>query len=395
MEKRLQNNKGFSLIEVLISIVVLSILFMAAMNAFATVAKINKKADMDQKAATLAQNVLESMETLSLEETLSQFHSPDFDIISSNLNEGDDGFYIMPADAYGEYMKNGTRYLPATAEYLGRPDRKVYYLALRGVKDNNAAFDVMVRLDTALYGDSKYVDTMNNFEMPNLLKLDANKVSIVNLKNDTDSIALSDFVTQYTSYLNSLPTPSVPPSTLSNDIKAATNKTITLDIIKSSASSLQVSCKLNYTTTAGSGAYQKSYTYNTDAFSGTTTIEPGSTKDGNVYLFYTPSMFGGRDVIKVINNGAKINFYLVNQMDTLGTNINITSSDTSSGASTFYTNYPGTLVNGVAIANRSLYEKQNSDERIYDISVSVYPKGTIDSQVLDHAYVTFQSAKEN
>jgi len=393
---KLQDNKGFSLIEVLVSIVVLAILFVTAMNAFASVAKVNTKANVEQKAATLAQNVLESLETLSLETTISQFHGTSFEIISSNLSDGANGYYSIQNSDYGEYMVSDSKYIPATTVYLNNTNRKEYYLAIKNVNDHGSVFDVMIKLNTGTYSDTKYVDTMNNFAMPNLLKLDESKVAIIDLKNDYDSVAFSNFASQYISFLDGQPIPSQPPSNLSDNIKTLTNKTITLSVQKNNAlSSLNVKGNVSYATKLGSGAYEKSYTDGTDVFNGSNAIAAGAAIDGNVYLFYTPSMFTGKDSIKINNTGTKINFYLVNQKNDLATNINVTTNDSNGGLTTVYTNYQGTLINGIAATNKNLYTQQNMNHRIYDVTVSIYPKGTVDSKVLDKAYVTFQSAKEN
>ena len=169
-----------------------------------------------------------------------------------------------------------------------------------------------------------------------------------------------------------------------------------MDILKDNlTSSLNVKCNVGYSAKIGSGSLEKTYTDSTSVFNGSTLIPEGATIDGNVYFFYTPSMFTGNDVIKINNNGTKINFYLVNQKSNLATNINVTTNDTNSGVSTIFTNYQGTLINSVAASNKNLYTLQNKNHRIYDISVSVYPEGTLATQVLDKAYVTFQSAKEN
>lgn len=393
---KLPNNKGFSLVEVLVSIVVLAILFVTAMNAFISVARVNTKANVQQKAATLAQNVLESLETRSLEDTISQFHGTSFELVSSNLNEGTDGYYNIPVSSYGEYMISGTRYIPATTPYLNTPNRKELYLAIKNISDGDSTFDVMIKLNTATYSDSKYVDTMNNFDMPNLLKLDENKLAIIDLKNDYDATAFSNFASQYISYLDGLVIPSAPPSNLNENIKSSTNKVIKIGIEKNaSLTNLKVSCSVDYDTRIGSGSYAKTYTDHTDIFNGFKPLIESSIVDGNIFLFYTPSMFTDKDNIIINNNGAKVDFYLVNQKSDLASNIRLTTSDINSGVTTIYTNYPGTLINGVAAMNRNLYTQRISDQRIYDVSVSVYPKGTLDSHVLDRAYVTFQSAKEN
>ena len=62
------NNKGFSLIELLIAIVILSIIVVPLLHSFVTAAKTNSKARNTMHATAVAENVLEEFEAYSIEE---------------------------------------------------------------------------------------------------------------------------------------------------------------------------------------------------------------------------------------------------------------------------------------------------------------------------------------
>ena len=65
---RLQSNKGFTLVEVLVAILVLSIILVPLLSAFVVSANTNAKARRTLRATTLAQNVMEELKAYSLEE---------------------------------------------------------------------------------------------------------------------------------------------------------------------------------------------------------------------------------------------------------------------------------------------------------------------------------------
>ncbi len=62
------NNKGFSIVELIVSIAVLSIVFIPIINAFLSTVRTNAKAQRMQNATAVAQDVMETVKRYSFEE---------------------------------------------------------------------------------------------------------------------------------------------------------------------------------------------------------------------------------------------------------------------------------------------------------------------------------------
>lgn len=73
-KKEKLNNKGFSLVEVLLCIAIISIVCVAVMNGFSIAARLNVKADSVQRVTAFAQKLLEECRnTDDVEEILAEY----------------------------------------------------------------------------------------------------------------------------------------------------------------------------------------------------------------------------------------------------------------------------------------------------------------------------------
>ena len=67
------NNKGFSLLEVLVAVIILSIVSIPIIRSFATVAKTNANAKMLLRATDAAENMMENLEYRTLDEIIDRY----------------------------------------------------------------------------------------------------------------------------------------------------------------------------------------------------------------------------------------------------------------------------------------------------------------------------------
>ena len=84
------NNKGFSLVELIVTIAILAIVVAPLLNAFVISARTNAKAREKLYVTTIAENLMEGIEQLSLDELAYQFNYPNqaFDLVtSSNISK--------------------------------------------------------------------------------------------------------------------------------------------------------------------------------------------------------------------------------------------------------------------------------------------------------------------
>ena len=66
-KKRKLNNRGFSLVEVLVAIVILAIISLPVLSTFSNAARINARARRTENANTAINNIIEEAKTMSLE----------------------------------------------------------------------------------------------------------------------------------------------------------------------------------------------------------------------------------------------------------------------------------------------------------------------------------------
>ena len=74
--KRLKDNRGLTLVELIVSITILAIMVLPLLTSFVQAAKTNAKAKNKLHATEAAQNIMEGLENVSLEEVVRQFNYP-------------------------------------------------------------------------------------------------------------------------------------------------------------------------------------------------------------------------------------------------------------------------------------------------------------------------------
>lgn len=421
MRKDKQDNRGFTLVELLLSIVLLAILLLPALYGFISAAKINKEANEMQVETSLAQNVLETVKNLSIGETAIQFYGKDAMVtLRNNYN-----FETYSNDGYGEYIKDITGKLVrveatdslasvdittsgSSSVYSFNPpaDRKTFYFGMLNVTANGGAgYDALVTLDAAEYSDtSKYNNTMNNYKMPELLDLNQEAVAVIDLEGmtttwsnesatalmsktaSTDDQAINDFMNLNSAYISALASKAAEDGiviTLPTPIEKATiidktKKAIDINIIKDVAKSkVYVKCTITYTCNMDlNGDTFNETLAPIEVIAGSYPIPAKEEIESSIYLFYTPSVFLNKDVINIVNNEAKANVYIANQQTSTTSRVTINKSDTLS-VTNILTNLTATQRTGAAVNINNLYEEGTAKNRIYKITVSVYQAGAL------------------
>ena len=74
--KRLKNNQGLTLVELIVSIAILAIIVLPLLTSFVQATKTNVKAKNKQYATEAAQNIMEGLQNVSLEDVVYQFNYP-------------------------------------------------------------------------------------------------------------------------------------------------------------------------------------------------------------------------------------------------------------------------------------------------------------------------------
>lgn len=135
------NNRGLSLVELLVAVTILAIITVPMLHMFVTSGKINAKSRVTLRATFLAQNVLESLKAYHVEELQDQFNGrEDFVLIDRSLL----GEAELSEDIAQEKTDNGT-------DADGNPKPGLYYFTMKNISMEHSRFDVRITVDARGY----------------------------------------------------------------------------------------------------------------------------------------------------------------------------------------------------------------------------------------------------
>ncbi|MDF2487145.1 MAG: prepilin-type N-terminal cleavage/methylation domain [Herbinix sp.] len=329
------NNRGFSLVELIISIAILAIVMIPLMSNFIRSVQMNQKAEEMQVQSNTAADVLEGFKTLKMNEILEQFQGPagDFDIITDESEDQCVGEVMRLS-----YKEETGTYIPYDASILQEP----YYFAIHDIEAGGSTYDTLITMDPTTYATS---GILNDYPMPEVINLDekANGLLLSMGQSDTDTLdqeALITFISrgqayaqrlylqsmEYLTYLDELdqwkdeceeaemggPPPSEEPSTPPFDasveayeeyldsavITSLMNKTMS---IRLNAAADTITYQIIYECAWTPSDVDKTVQFSVSEIKYLNQIE-------NIYLFYTPSIFGysdgitNPDIVKITND---------------------------------------------------------------------------------------------
>lgn len=152
-KRLIQNdNSGFSLVELLVSIVILAIVMIPLMNSFFQAMKINQKSEKLQNYNNVTSNIIENLKSMDLDQVLTQYASQ----------------RVYYDSAARVYTTN-----PAAAE------EGIYYFSMEDIPEEDVSYDAIVKVsaDTYQYQDTDATHNgilMNNYAMPDIITVDNN-----------------------------------------------------------------------------------------------------------------------------------------------------------------------------------------------------------------------------
>lgn len=194
-----KDNKGFSLIELMVAIIILALVVTPLLHSFMTVMRTNAKSRRLLRTTTVAENVMEGLSGLSIETIAQQFHlkdEPDPDDIDPDTTSpydesefiflnmaGDDFDYgevvpkqdlsiVNPSDptvigALGPYsssVSTNVNSINTVLHQFKERDLSVndihnqkYYFYMKNVKEDRQTYDVRITLDASVYRSEEIV----------------------------------------------------------------------------------------------------------------------------------------------------------------------------------------------------------------------------------------------
>lgn len=166
------NNRGLSLVELLVAVTILAVITVPMLHMFVTSGKINAKSRVTLRATFLAQDVLESLKAYHVEELQDQFNGrEDFVLVDRSLLDG----ATLSEDIAQEGSENGT-------DADGNPKPGLYYFTMKNVHMEKSRFDVRIKVDARGYTEGTAVTSAHE-KRPN----SSDVAYITSMNKDTDA----------------------------------------------------------------------------------------------------------------------------------------------------------------------------------------------------------------
>jgi len=200
MKKLNIGNKGISLIEVIVSMLILMIIVVPLLSGFATARKSNETAKANTYARAVGESVVESVKLLGLEGTAKEFYktagTDDFIMAASysGFNE------VLPLDESGNTMPASVIVDANGVKRFSPRSTGEYEYKITGVKQGVDTYDVKLKISNTAYSGS---GSINSYLYADLSAFNADTTAVINpvLANSTyDYKALQYFKTLHERY---------------------------------------------------------------------------------------------------------------------------------------------------------------------------------------------------
>lgn len=296
-----QSNKGFTLVEVLVAILILAIIVVPLLNAFIVGANTNAKARRTLRATTLAQNVIEELKAYSLNESAEQY-----------LGRGSGNHVIADAEESYETVKyaDGVHKqvtIDENGEIVGRVAEQ-YDFVLQGVAQESAKFDIEIQMRKPEVKDPANLAGLGSYEMVNITSMNRSDCAYFAQESTSDLNVALEFARRGEIYTGNA-------EVSSEEFLEMMTRTITVDINSEVDGTENVKVTYDYLIPAGyTTADNREYTEYTTIYDNYASGEELQA----VYVYYYP-LYGvsTRDTFIINNaNDFDVNVYLIKMKDT-------------------------------------------------------------------------------
>lgn len=151
--KMKKDNRGITLVEIVVSMLILAIILVPLLSSFVTASKTNLAVKDNSYARAVGESVVESVKLLGVEGTALEFYK----------DVGDAGFLMAPNYTdFGETVPEGGHRSVITQDGLKKFSPQAsgkYEYSITGIKQGPSTYDVKLKLDHTLYpNDYQYAD---------------------------------------------------------------------------------------------------------------------------------------------------------------------------------------------------------------------------------------------
>lgn len=351
--KKQLNNKGMSLVELLIAITILAIITVPLLHAFVSSARINRRAKQTQKLTTMGQDIMEGLKAYTVEDLAYEFDYPTVSSCSAHPS----GFQLIKPSLVGtnsSEVASRVKELACTGPNTfievddttspkqsisvtgSGPDTKydfnkealkgkVFYFAVTNVSAENSTdvsykADILIKVDPTKYMDPSRGGTVSNDAAKHNDFEVADKEVLADLysMDTTKDAFFLESGKQMTDAYNALKSAGVSFDRNSDgfeDANAAEYITKTIEVtIDDDSPNKKVTYKFKYSSDGHDVEFPSNPALSTLKYA---ELE-------NVYLFYMPSYGGTGDTITYKNNtNEKLTFILVKRQITEADNVEI------------------------------------------------------------------------
>lgn len=307
-EQKKQQNKGFTLIEVLVAMLILAIIVAPLLHAFVTASITNAKAKQLLRATTLAQNVMEEMKAYSLEDIARQFNGYAVDTGIAGLGNGAyeavlDGTDYVPAKTAADVEVEGGTVTASVGDegvFLGQED-EAYHFILNEVAMQNAMYDVAIHVTENQYNGT--------YKIADITSMNRSDCAYYAQESDLDALVAKEFETRNINYGDNATA-----QLSATEFQALMSRKITIDVEAENNGNESVKVTYLYSIPSGYAAdtelQYSEYRTVFDNYASGETLKA-------VYLYYYPLYGTGRtDTIEIENNAnCDIDVYLIKMKD--------------------------------------------------------------------------------
>lgn len=306
------NNKGFSLIELLVTIIILGILVIPSLNSFVMSAKINYQSKKVLSSTEVAKNILELTKSTSLEDMTIGFNVPaertrlnSWSILNyADINEvlpAANGYKIAPPPTPGATATTVASYLEEGGRFKFHPDGKDnIYFFIKGIDVNGAKANALIKYNLS----DKVADAKSKFDTQDLKRVKSIKYDDVIVQN-------AERVSDTMKKINSNPT-----------IKADVYGAAAADTLMIQPHQVKRTAEMTLTAVPGTDDISITVNFFYDIagkryFDISENFADRVDRLGEVYYMFFPWYGGGGDIISIHNNNlADGNIRIIKQIDT-------------------------------------------------------------------------------
>lgn len=220
------NNKGFTLVEILVAMAVLAIVTIPLLSYFSDASKLNALSSKRHKANLMAQKYMEDIKNKELKEIVKEYRA----------YPGLSGQYLDSGYSDGNKIA-----FTSPFAFTANPPEQPYYFQILNADYGGEKYDVRIKISEGIYASPSGVAEFNSFLDFNVNDVEGNKNAVIS-EGLTDSMSAS--LTLYNLYLEHGYTDTS--GFMFNSIQNSLKRVIKLGINQGTDGKIKVTCSFVY-----------------------------------------------------------------------------------------------------------------------------------------------------